>query len=135
VADDRDVAGVVAHGLLNNLAVVSGAAATMLMHGDKIGDDVAERLTIALVGHCEVLAVGLEVLVRHSSIPFGEAAETIAAVGPPLTRLSLADRRPTLDGVVQACRVLHEGLRGLVQGLPSEVIDTLEALQRAPILP
>lgn len=82
--DDSRLVGVLAHGLLNSMAVVQGTLATLLARGDRLDDETFAKLVTTAIGQAD-----------HVS----------------------------------------ESLRGLVQGLPHDVMVFLDDLDRREHLP
>jgi hypothetical protein len=130
VTDDRDLSGVVAHGLLNTIAVISGSAHTLLQLGDRIPDGDREILVGTLAQSAELFGDGMQVLLRHCSDPFGDAATAITLLGRAIHSVPADELPQLLDGIVVRARTVRVGLEALVRGLPAEVLDLLDSLQR-----
>ena len=130
VDDDVEVSAVIAHGLLNTLAVISGAAATMRGFGDALSPEQRETMTAALVSHSELFTEGLDVLMRHCSDRFADAAWVVESIGRRFRAAPADDQTLMLDRLEGSTAVLRDELRHLVAGLPRDVIDLLDSMQR-----
>ena len=131
VAEDTaptDLEAVVAHGLLNSLAVMSGAAGTLLAYGSDLGDNDVETLVAAIDSQSCVFTEGLKVLLEHSSIAFADAATAVSLGSGVCGSLTAERRAQVLDMLVRRSRELKSALDGLVRGLPPEVLELLDSL-------
>jgi hypothetical protein len=117
---------IVAHGLLNSLAIISGAAATVLQYGPALGEDDVRVLTAAIDEQSAVFTDGLQVLVRHASDTFADAATAIALAAGVANHLDPDDRSIALEALVNRAGVLRQVLDGLVRGLPAEILSLLD---------
>ena len=130
MANERDLAAVVAHGLLNTAAVLSGSAHTLRSYGERLSGDDRAALMKALSTHSALLDEGLKVLMEHCSDPFGDAATVVALTVHTIDSVPPLDLPFVLDGLIDRIQVLTAGLQALVRGLPPEVVALLESLQR-----
>ena len=124
----NELEAVVAHGLLNSLAVMSGAAGTLLAYGKDLGDGDVEALVNAIDSQSCVFTEGLKVLLEHSSIAFADAATAVALGSGVCGSLTVERRDEVLDMLVRRSRELKSALDGLVRGLPPEVLELLDSL-------
>lgn len=122
----RELDAIVAHGLLNSLAIISGAAATILQYGPALGEDDVRVLTAAIDEQSAVFTDGLQVLVRHASDAFADAATAIALAAGVADHLDPEDRVIALQALVNRSGMLRQVLDGLVRGLPAEVLSLLD---------
>ena len=128
MTDVSELEAVVAHGLLNSLAVMSGAAGTLLAYGRDLGEADVETLVEAIDSQACVFTEGLKVLLEHSTVAFADAA-TAVALGSGVCGSLTADRREqVLDMLVRRSRELKSALEGLVRGLPPDVLELLDSL-------
>lgn len=128
VAGSGELEAIVAHGLLNSLAVMSGAAGTLLAYGNDLGDTDVETLVAAIDAQSCVFTEGLKVLLEHSGIAFADAATAVALGSGVCGSLSPERRGQVLDMLVRRSRELKAALDGLVRGLPPEVLELLDSL-------
>lgn len=129
----RELAAIVAHGLLNSLAVMSGAAGTLLAYGSELGARDVEALVSAIDSQGCVFTEGLKVLLEHSSIALADAA-TAVALGSSVCGELPADRRAeVLDVLVRRSHEFKSALDGLVRGLPPDVLELLDSLNQPAI--
>ena len=126
VDSQRELDAIVAHGLLNSLAVISGAASTILQHGDALAEDDLAVLTAAIDEQSEVFTDGLHILVRHASVAFADAATAIALAAGVADHVGAEDRKLALEAVVRRTGLIRQALAGLVRGLPPEVLSLLD---------
>ena len=122
----RELEAVVAHGLLNSLAVISGAAATLLEHGHAMGEDDVRTLTTAIDEQSTIFTDGLQVVVRHASDTFADAATAVALAAGVANHVAPDDRSIALEALVRRAGLLRQVLDGLVRGLPDEVLALLD---------
>ena len=130
VTSERDLAAVVAHGLLNTAAVISGSAHTLRFYGERLSSDDRMAMMTALSTHSALLDEGLRVLLEHCSDPFGDAATVVALTVHTIAEVSPRDLPFVLDGLIDRIQVLTTGLQALVRGLRPEVVALLESLPR-----
>ena len=133
VAETDELEAIVAHGLLNSLAVMSGAAGTLLAYGKDLGDTDVETLVAAIDSQSCVFTEGLKVLLEHSSIAFADAATAVSLGSGVCGSLSPERREQVLDMLVRRSCELKSALDGLVRGLPPEILELLDSLSPAPI--
>ena len=126
VDQPRELDAIIAHGLLNSLAIISGAAATVLQYGPALGEDDVRVLIAAIDEQSAVFTDGLQVVVRHASDAFADAATAIALAAGVAGHLDPADRPIALQALVNRAGVLRQVLDGLVRGLPAEVLSLLD---------
>lgn len=122
----RELDAIIAHGLLNSLAIISGAAATVLQYGPALGEDDVRVLIAAIDEQSAVFTDGLQVLVRHASDTFADAATAIALAAGVADRLDPDDRPIALEALVTRAGVMRQMLDGLVRGLPAEILSLLD---------
>jgi hypothetical protein len=132
VTEATDLEAVVAHGLLNSLAVLSGAAGTLLAYGSGMSDDDVLTLVTAIDAQSEVFTEGLKVLLAHSTLAFADAATAVSLGSGVCGSLSAERRAAVLDMLVRRSRELKSALDGLVRGLPPEVLELLDSLNPPP---
>ena len=130
-----DLEAVVAHGLLNSLAVLSGAAATLLQFGAAMDDGDVATLVEAIDAQSCVFTEGLKVLLEHSSLAMADAATAVALGSAVCSSLPGDERDRVLSTLVRRSRELRHVLDGLVRGLPPEVLDLLDSLNPPPVAP
>ena len=128
--DDFELSAIVAHGLLNTLAVLSGSAATLREFGPRLSDEQRASMTAALVSHAELFTEGLDVLLRHCSDAFADAAWIVESIGRRFRAAMADDQAVMLERLEVSTTVLRNGLQALVRGLPSETVELLDSLQR-----
>lgn len=122
----RELEAIVAHGLLNSLAIISGAAATILDHGAALGEDDVRVLTTAIDEQSTVFIDGLQVVIRHASDAFADAATAVALAAGVANHVAGGERELALDALVRRAGLLRQALDGLVRGLPDEVVALLD---------
>lgn len=122
----EELEAIVAHGLVNSLAVISGAAATILQYGAALGEDDVRVLTTAIEEQSAVFIDGLQVLVSHASSTFVDAATAIALAAGVANHVAPHDRNIALEALVNRAGALRQVLDGLVRGLPAEVLSLLD---------
>lgn len=121
----RELDAVVAHGLLNSLAVISGAAATILQFGEAMEEDDLSVLTAAIDAQSAVFTDGLQVLIRSASDAFADAATAVTLAAGIANRVGVDDRSMVLEALVERTSLIRQVLDGLVRGLPDEVLTLL----------
>jgi hypothetical protein len=129
VSDEVELSAIVAHGLLNTLAVIAGSAATMQQFGATMSAEQHETMTAALVSHSELFTEGLDVLLRHCSDAFADAAWVVESIGRRFRATDADDRHLLLDRLASSTAILRSGLQSLVRGLPADTIELLDSLQ------
>lgn len=122
----RELEAIVAHGLLNSLAIISGAAATILEHGSALAEDDVRVLTTAIDEQSQVFTDGLQVVIRHASDTFADAATAVALASGVANHVSAGERELALEALVRRAGLLRQVLDGLVRGLPDEVLTLLD---------
>ena len=127
-AGTTELEAVVAHGLLNSLAVMSGAAGTLLAYGATLADEDVDILVSAIDAQSCVITEGLKVLLEHSSAAFADAATAVSLGSAVCGRLPAERREHVLATLVRRARELKSALDGLVRGLPPEVLELLDSL-------
>lgn len=123
-----ELEAIVAHGLLNSLAVMSGAAGTLLEYGRDLGETDVESLVAAIDSQACVFTEGLKVLLEHSSVAFADAATAVSLGSGVCGRLTAERREQVLSMLVRRSGELKSALDGLVRGLPPEVLELLDSL-------
>ena len=127
-AANNELEAIVAHGLLNSLAVMSGAAGTLLAYGRDLDESDVETLVNAIDSQSCVFTEGLKVLLEHSSIAFADAATAVSLGSGVCGSLTVERREQVLNMLVRRSRELKSALDGLVRGLPPDVIELLDSL-------
>jgi hypothetical protein len=133
VTDSSELEAVVAHGLLNSLAVMSGAAGTLLAYGSALGDSDIDTLVAAIDAQSCVFTEGLKVLLEHSSVAFADAATAVSLGSGVCGSLTAERRDQVLNMLVRRSRELKSALDGLVRGLPPEILELLDSLSPPPV--
>jgi hypothetical protein len=133
VAETSELEAIVAHGLLNSLAVMSGAAGTLLAYGQEMKEQDVDTLVAAIDSQGCVFTEGLKVLLEHSSVTFADAATAVSLGSGVCSSLSAERRGQVLDTLVRRSRELKLALDGLVRGLPTEVLELLDSLNPSTI--
>jgi K+-sensing histidine kinase KdpD len=126
--DATELEAIVAHGLLNSLAVLSGAAATLLAYGRDMEDEDVATLVMAIDAQSGVFTEGLKVLLEHSTVAFADAATAISLGAAVCGSLSAERRVHVLTTLVKRSKELKSALDGLVRGLPPDVLELLDSL-------
>jgi hypothetical protein len=129
LSDEVELSAIVAHGLLNTLAVIAGSAATMQRFGSTMSAEQHETMIAALVSHSELFTEGLDVLLRHCSDAFADAAWIVESIGRRFRSAPADDRQVMLERLATSTATLRSGLQSLVRGLPPDTIDLLDSLQ------
>lgn len=122
----RELDAVVAHGLLNSLAVISGAAHTILSYGAQMDEGDLRVLTTAIDEQSCVFTDGLQVLIRHSSEAFADAATALVLAAGTANHIGPDERQIALEALVRRTGFIRQTLNGLVRGLPPEVLSFLD---------
>jgi hypothetical protein len=125
VDGQRELDAVVAHGLLNSLAVISGAADTILRYGAAMEPDDLAILTTAIDEQSAVFTDGLQVLIRHSSDAFADAATAVVLAAGTANHVDDPERTIALEALVRRTALIRQTLEALVRGLPPEVLSLL----------
>jgi hypothetical protein len=122
---DRQLEAVIAHGLLNSLAVMSGAAATILAASGKLPAATRDELLAAIETQSQVFIDGLQILVREASDAFADAATAVALAARVAAHTEGDAQRVVCEALVDRTRLVGQALQGLARGLPSEVLELL----------
>jgi hypothetical protein len=130
VINERELAAVVAHGLLNTVTVVAGSARTLRQQGHRLTEDDRQELLAAIVGNAQVFCDALDAILSHCSDAFGDAATTMALAARTIRCVPIDDLPPVLDGISEHAKVLEAGLSAMVRGLPADVVAFLDGLRR-----
>ena len=85
----------------------------------------------ALVAHSDVFTEGLDVLLRHCTAEFADAAWVVESIGRRFGEAAPDDRQALLERLTASTTILRSGLQTLVRGLPPDTIDLLDSLQQA----
>jgi K+-sensing histidine kinase KdpD len=128
MTEATELEAIVAHGLLNSLAVLSGAAGTLLAYGKQMEDEDVATLVTAIDAQSEVFTEGLKVLLVHSSTALADAATAVSLGAAVCGSLSEERRTEVLTTLVRRSKELKSALDGLVRGLPPEVLELLDSL-------
>jgi hypothetical protein len=131
VTDATELDAIVAHGLLNSLAVLSGAAGTLLAYGSSMEEGDVATLVSAIDEQSGVFVEGVKVLLEHSTVTFADAATAVSLGAALCGSLSVERRAAVLTTLVKRSKELKAVLDGLVRGLPTEVIELLDSLTPA----
>jgi hypothetical protein len=123
---NRELGAVVAHGLLNTLAVLHDAAASLLAFGHRISGDERETLVAAIEVHGETWADGLDLILEECSPAFADAASAVALLSRVVRAAHAEDLTLILDGFVSKTVTLRTGLEAQVRALPAEVLALLQ---------
>ena len=126
---DDEVLGVIAHGLLNELAVLSGAAFVLRDLGEVIDLAEWERTLATLESATAGFALSVHDVFDDAATGAVAAASLVESV-PTIRHLPSPDVPGGLSQVIETAAVVAEGLRSLVRGLPPEVVLLLESLRR-----
>jgi hypothetical protein len=130
VTNERQLAAVVAHGLINSLAVVSGAAHTVITYGDRLPPTDRDAMLCAIARGAEHFDAELRVILEDCSEPFGDAATAMALAGRAIHAVPADELPAVLEGIIDRGNVLRSGLEALVRGLPRDVVEVLDSLGR-----
>ena len=124
------LAAIAAHGLLNALTVVHGAASTLLSAYGKLPAEARETLHAMLCDQLSAVVGGLDAMpaaVTHRCL--NELAAGFVACGPELAKLPRLRREEVLrlvaDGAGRASAVLGD----VARGLPEEIRAELDLLR------
>jgi hypothetical protein len=128
VANERELAAVVAHGLLNVLTVLADSAATLRAYGQRLGDEDHAEILDTMEDHAVLFADGLSILLQACSDAFGDAATRIALAGRGIRHVEPEDLIDVLDGIVEGAKTLRTGLEAQVRGLPKDIVRALDGL-------
>jgi len=124
--EDRQMDAVLAHGLLNSLAVLSGAAASILAIADGRGEESGLDDLLALIDHqSEVFVDGLQLLVRQASDAFADAATAVSLAAATASKGDMSTRRLCCETLVERSQLIGRTLQAVVRGLPNEVLELL----------
>jgi K+-sensing histidine kinase KdpD len=126
--DASELEAIVAHGLLNSLAVLSGAAGTLLAYGASMEEEDVATLVTAIDEQSGMFTEGLKVLLEHSSVAFADAATAVSLGAAVCGSLSAERRAAVLTTLVKRSKELKTALDGLVRGLPPDVLELLDSL-------
>lgn len=127
VPGDRELAGVVAHGLLNTLAVLSSAAGALRRHNVVLAPSAADDLVNTIVAQSKLIGDGLTIVLPYASHPFRVAAAGIVASVARVAAPCGASEE-LLEDLIADCVTVGRGLGSLVRGLPEEVVELLDGL-------
>lgn len=126
------IAAVVAHGLLNSLAVVSGGMSTLDRAWEGLSPDQRTELTESALSQAELMADGLSALPSPAKHRLANHLFVVRGVCETLLRegvfLSPADRGHLLGVVHRQAGYAADVLGGVVRGLPPEVQVVLDRL-------
>jgi len=128
MTDATELEAIVAHGLLNSLAVLSGAAGTLLAYGSQMEEEDVMTLVTAIDEQSGVFTEGLKVLLEHSSVAFADAATAVSLGAAVCSSLPAERRAEVLATLVKRSKELKSALDGLVRGLAPEVLELLDSL-------
>lgn len=119
---DRQLSGVIAHGLVACLDVLSEALHTLRTISDRRSGTDIDVLYTAFSAQVLVFQSGLHVILTHSSPAFADAATTFALAGRALHRVDRMDTALVFEGLVRSSAVLRTGLSAMVLGLSSSAM-------------
>ena len=129
---EREMAAVVAHGLINTLAVITGSASTLCLYGDRLTETDVSGLFAGLTSNIQLFEDVLSTIVEECSADFADAATMLVLAARSFEALTPADRGVVLEAIVDRGKVLHTGLSALVRGLSPEVVSLLDSLRPSP---
>lgn len=129
---EREMAAVVAHGLINTLAVITGSASTLCLYGERLTETDVSDLFAGLTSNIQLFEDVLSTIVEECSAAFADAATTLVLAARSFEALTPGDRDVVLDAIVDKSKVLHTGLSALVRGLSPEVVAVLDSLRPSP---
>lgn len=129
---DQSLAAVVAHGLLNSLAVVAGSMLTLGKAWDRIDCAHRDELVDLALTQAECMADGLEALpptarhrVANNLFVLRGVVQTMKAEG---AYLDAADRGRLFEVVSRQSQQASEVLEHVARALPDEVLILLDRL-------
>lgn len=82
-------------------------------------------LTVAIDEQSSIFTDGLQVVVRHASDTFANAATAVALTAGVANHVASEERNLALEALVRRAGLLRQVLDGLVRGLPDEVLALL----------
>lgn len=127
--DEPDRAAVVAHGLLNTLAVLTLASGTLLGNGETISSTVQDELVSTIVRQCALLGDALVFVLPIGPETFNIAAAGIVATGVLMSEAPRHLSDEVLGDLIVDCAIVAAGLDDIVRGLPAEVVEFLHSLR------
>lgn len=126
------VAAVTAHGLLNSLAVVGGAAATLRVAWDNLAGPERSGLLEGMCTQAETLIDGLAalppVVVHRCLHELAAPYEACHRLDGGAEAIDGSDRDSLLITIEYGCAAAANLLRDVVRGLPDEVLQALDEL-------
>lgn len=123
---DVEVAAVVAHGLVNSLAVLSGSLHTLHSFRDSLSPVELDLTHAAFNAQGHVLQSGLETIRVHMSQPFAQAATAVGLATRALRSVAEEDAEAVLAGLLRSVEVLRSGLLAATRGLSPDVVAFLD---------
>lgn len=118
---DRQLSGVIAHGLVASLDLLSETLRTLRTTDRPLGTDI-DVCRAAFSAQALVFQSGLQVILTHSSAAFANAATAFALAGRAMHHIDQDDSTAVFEGLIRFAAVLKTGLSALVLGLsPSAV--------------
>jgi K+-sensing histidine kinase KdpD len=126
---ERDVAAVVAHGLVNTLSVITGSASTLWRHADRLGERDTALLFEGMSSNIQLFEDVLASILDECSEAFADAALTMVLAVRSFETVAPSEREEVLKAIVDRSAVLHTGLTALVRGLSRETIAALDELR------
>ena len=127
--DEPDRAAVVAHGLLNTLAVLTLAAGTLTSSRERVTPAVQDELVSTIVRQCAVLGDAIIFVLPTGPEAFNIAAAGIVASGLLMAAVSRHPSDEMLGDLIADCAVVAAGLDDIVRGLPAEIVEFLDSLR------
>lgn len=131
VTGEPQLAAIVAHGLLNAIAVLSGSAHTVVAYRESLDEKKVDELLSAVASAAELLDSGVEVIGDACPATFRQAAANLTATARGVRAAQDNDRQIVLRQIIDDTAEISAGLVPLVQGLPREVLEFLDSLRRA----
>jgi hypothetical protein len=127
--DEPDRVAVVAHGLLNTLAVLTLAAGTLKSDSETLNPAVEHDLMTTIIRHSALLGDALVFVLPSGSEAFTTAAAAIVASGILLAATPNHPSQHMLRDLMADCVIVAAGLGDTVRGLPAEVVEFLDTLR------
>ena len=128
---DREMAAVVAHGLINTLSVITGSAATICHYRERLSAAEVTALLDGMSSNIRLFEDVLSTILTECSEAFAAAATTLSLAARSFHSVALVDRQGVLEAIVDRADVLHAGLSSVVRGLSPETAAALDELREA----
>ena len=127
--DEPDRVAVVAHGLLNTLAVLTLAAGTLIDNPARLTPTIEDELVSTIVRQCALLGDALVFVLPSGPEAFNIAAAGIVASGVVLAASPTRPSHQMLSDLIADCVIVAARLDDTVRGLPAEVVEFLDTLR------